>query len=359
MKSILIIIITILLLGCDQRNKIKQNVPQKFKNTKVNIASELEKYERIENENLITIKIPEKFERTKQFLLDDIIDSIWYVPLETNKSSLIQYIDNVIPFEDNLFILDEYSKVILKFDSNGKFITQIGENGKGPKEYISPTSFKIINNQILVWDDRMSKVQYYDTDGNFVREQKLGFRMTNFTAFGKDQYICEIANRSNFHLGYINNYKLLICQSDWQVIGTGDNYNADIESGFCFSRASITTNGNQLIYNPSFDYFIYNIDQTGFHKKYFIDVGNRQLPLGYNENITNSDFSKKYMSLERNYMVLFQSVFETENHLVGFLDYKRQMIPFYFAKKSGRLICNKYYSYTSKYPFGLVRQLNT
>ena len=359
MKSILIFFMGFFLIACHFEKKTEHNTPQKFKDTEANMATTLKDYPIQESKDPITIiKVPEEFKLSERFMLDSLIDSIRYVPLETNKSSLIQYIEKVIPFEGSLFVLDMRSKVVLKFDANGKFVMQIGKNGKGPGEYITPTSFEIINKQIIVWDDRSSKIIYYDTDGTFLMDKKLGFRMNHFIAFGKDKYICEIVARKNFHVQNINNYKLIFCQSDWQIIGRADKYNADIEDGLSISRNTITQYGDQLVYNPSFEYFIYNIDETGIYKKYFVDVGTHKLPVGYNQNISINSFVKKYMSSESDCMIIFQNVYETNNHLVGSFDYKKQKIPFYYSKKSGKLICNKFYNYSPKFPFGLVHQKN-
>lgn len=287
----------LLLVGCTNPETVEQNVPQKFKDTKADVASSLKDYPVINNKNFITLKVPVEFKPSEAFRVDSLIDSIRYVHLETNSSSLIQYIEKVIPFEKNIYILDMISKVLLKFDENGKFIKQIGKNGKGPGEYLLPLEFEIVNRQILVWEDRASKIIYYDLEGNHIKDKKLGFRIMHFTEY-ESNFVCEVATRSNFHLKDLVNYKLLFCSPDWEIIGRADKYNPKAEGNLAYSRRTISKFGNQLLYNPTFDYYFYSIDDEGIHQKYYIDVGSRKLPEGYDHNITTESFRKKYGSRE-------------------------------------------------------------
>lgn len=354
MKKKLIIanLALIVLCGCNRPGNIEEAVPQKFKDTKAEIASSLKEYPIIKNNDYITLKVPEEFNASDAFMVDSLIDNIWYVPLETNSSSLIQYIEKVIPFEKSIFILDMFSKVLLKFDESGKFIKQIGKNGKGPGEYLLPLEFVIVNRQILVWEDRASKIIYYDLEGNHIRDQRIGFRLMHFTEYDSN-YVCEIANRGNFHLKDFKNYKLITCSPDWEIIGRADKFDPKKEGTLDFSRGTIFKLGNQLLYNPTFDYFFYSIDEEGIKQKYYIDVGSRKLPDGYDHNISTETFMKKYASRESGYMIMSNPFFETDSHFCVTFNYKGQRIPLFYSKESGRLLCNKHYSYSLKYPLGL------
>ncbi|TVR73040.1 MAG: 6-bladed beta-propeller [Marinilabiliales bacterium] len=347
------ILLGIIFGGCKSRTNY---MDEKFQTEKNLISSTLKDIPMLENEDIITIQIPELFEHSEGFVLDHLLDSIWYVPLETNNLSLIEYVEEVILFQDFLFILDKFGKRVLKFDSNGKFIKQIGSNGRGPGEYTTPHSFQIINEMVLVHDDRTSKIMYYDLNGNFIKDERLGLRINRCTSYGKDKFICDIAARDNFHRKEISDYKLIFTESDWVITGKADYYDAESKK-FANSRATVTKFKDKLIYNPSFDYFIYSVNIDGMQKKYYIDVGKRKMPEDAIKNLSINEFVKKYSSRESDYMHIDSPVFETDKILYTELRYKAQNYPLFYSKESGTLICSKYYSNSMNYALGLPTRI--
>lgn len=61
-------------------------------------------------------------------------DTVIYIPLETTKESFIQYIDQLW-MNDSVILINNSSIGLLMFQQNGKFIRQIGKQGRGPEEY--------------------------------------------------------------------------------------------------------------------------------------------------------------------------------------------------------------------------------
>jgi streptogramin lyase len=89
--------------------------------------------------------------------------------------------DVAIDSMDNVYTT--YYVGILKFDSNGNFITEWGSNGTGLGQFISPDGIAIDSqDNIYVSDHDMSRIQKFDSDGNFIKmwnytnvtESKLG-----------------------------------------------------------------------------------------------------------------------------------------------------------------------------------------
>ncbi len=349
----LIVYLFIIIAGCNTSNTNDRYNTNKFRNVDEKLDSIIIESSIENNEDFITLKVVDKFELSNYFNFDDIIDSIWYLPLETNKQSLIENIEKVIIHNECVYVLDIFSNRLLKFNSTGGFITQIGKEGRGPEEYISPIDFEIINDEILVLDDRPNNIKYYSLDGKFLKKENIVFRMNHFIPSNTSRFFCNVVARGNFHIPQISNFKLVICTPDWKIIGSADKYNAELESKQSFSRKVLTKSTNNLVYNPSFDYFIYNIEGDIIKKKYYIDVGQRQLPEGTN-NLTNEEFIEKCLSKDCNVMFMFHSVFETDKHLVATLHYNSFDIPLYYSKNSGKLICNKHYKLSPKFPFGFI-----
>lgn len=125
-------------------------------------------------------KIPYKIELKKnvrniqQINLSKLGKEIRYIPLETNPSCLISTIRQVALSEFFIFIND--SQKLLQFDTNGKFIKQIGSIGRGPGEYSYISDFCIdeSNKEICILSSGI--VLVFSFDGKLIRSFKLPFK---------------------------------------------------------------------------------------------------------------------------------------------------------------------------------------
>lgn len=342
-------------LSCNTNRRKTQFNTDKFGDTREMIDSKIFNVNMTENKDRITIKVPDNFELTVQSLIDYnvLIDTIWYIPLETKKASLIQYIEKVKLNKEYIYVHDAISGVLLKFDNDGNFITKIGNKGGAPHEYSSIKYFEIVDNELLILDDRAAKIKYYDLNGNYIKDKKLAFRMNQFSSIDDSTFICDITARGNFHITEIEDFKLILCNTNWKIIGRADRYDANSESGLSFSRNVFTRSTDELIYNPSFSYIIFSFEEKKFTEKYFIDVGKRKLPLNFSQNLSTEDFMGKYMTKNSDFMYIFKPALETKNHLLLTLTYKMQNIPVYYSKATGRIISNRYSKLLPEFPLGI------
>ena len=88
------------------------------------------------------------------------------IKLETNKNCIIQEIYRLDVFDDKLYILDEKSNRLIVFDSNGRYLYDIGKNGNGNKEYlqISDVSIDRQNKVGYVWDEGRGNALTFETE---------------------------------------------------------------------------------------------------------------------------------------------------------------------------------------------------
>ena len=95
----------------------------------------------------------------------EFIDSIKYIPLETLPECNIEEIQKIVCYKGDFYTWDYNS--ILKFDTNGKFIQEIGKRGRGPKEYARVREFTIRSDKLYINEGR--KIVAYSTiDGSYV-----------------------------------------------------------------------------------------------------------------------------------------------------------------------------------------------
>lgn len=83
--------------------------------------------------------------------------------------------------DGNMYILDEQAGNIKIFDSSGNFQKAIGRKGQGPGEFGLPISlFLTRQNQIIVNDMGQRKIQFFDKEGNYLKEFSIAEKFLFF-----------------------------------------------------------------------------------------------------------------------------------------------------------------------------------
>ena len=77
--------------------------------------------------------------------INELVDSIAYIPLQTSENILLSNIICAKQDKDKYFVQD--SKGLYIFDGNGKYICEIGHRGQGPDEYYNLDCFYIDRKQ--------------------------------------------------------------------------------------------------------------------------------------------------------------------------------------------------------------------
>jgi hypothetical protein len=130
------------------------------------------------------IDIEQNLEATKAVPLSSIGKELEYIPLETNPECMIQKIQHISFSEDFIFIAD-YTK-ILQFDRKGKFLRQIGANGRGPGEYSGITGFCIDQKNKKVFVNQCNsgcEILEYDFNGAFIKSFNQPWRSYQFIVY--------------------------------------------------------------------------------------------------------------------------------------------------------------------------------
>lgn len=112
------------------------------------------------------------------------------IPLETKDSVLLGDLTKVVKAGERLFVLDGNRKTIYEFSRKGKFLNKISRIGKGPGEYVSVTDFAVTKEpqQVIVYD-RSGKLNYYDWEGNFLREQKADRNISHLVRLPNGEWL--------------------------------------------------------------------------------------------------------------------------------------------------------------------------
>jgi|GEM_PF-2322761 len=164
----------ILLSGCNT-----QAGSDKQKKASDNIASdqisEMEQKILLSEPEITKINIDPDSKSQSSLALNDIIESIEYIPLETKDECVIGTISRNFHFEisDN-YILTQCSKVgrYYLFNRKGSFIAHIGNIGEGPGEYLltaKPYFIDEKNKQVVLFAINPDRYIYYDMTGKHIK----------------------------------------------------------------------------------------------------------------------------------------------------------------------------------------------
>ncbi len=146
--------------------------------------------------DIITIDLEKSIEsETKRKSLNELIDNIHYIPVETKKDNLIGEIQKIRLYKGAFFIRD-YDH-LFKFSSDGKYICQIGTKGRGPNDYNILDNFFIKLDTVFIISS--NKILAFDTfDGRF---------LSSFQFNSKYRRLYVNKTRNHFiSLNYSNNY---------------------------------------------------------------------------------------------------------------------------------------------------------
>ena len=109
-----------------------------------------------------------KIDLKQKVSIDEYVKSYdGYVPLETTDSSLVGNIFKLLYDDGKLVVVDRTNAKIQVFDAaTGKFLSSVGHQGRGPKEFISIRDAVVADGKLYVLD--MNKILTYKLNGEFV-----------------------------------------------------------------------------------------------------------------------------------------------------------------------------------------------
>ena len=151
MKSLKIVFFIIVLFKCFGCNQAK------IKPEKIDEISKLIQFK---------VELPD-IKSLNPLLLSEFTDSIEYVQLETLPQCVLP--PNINAYLTNDFIFTITRSNIYQFDTNGKFIRQIGRVGRGPGEFLlGRVGFDDMKRRILILSSNSISPLIFDFNGKFL-----------------------------------------------------------------------------------------------------------------------------------------------------------------------------------------------
>ena len=263
-------------------------------------------------------------QNNSDFKIEDIIDTIYCVELETKLESLIGDIYLLRTFQDHFYILSLDGSSISIFDKKGKYITRINDQGRGPKEYIRITYFSIDpeNKNIIVTDGFSKKIFIYDLNGNQKSVITTDFIPNYVTRFNKNEFInFESSNKTHQE-------NPIIKENDLHFF----NFSGKIERGKITNQTplfinyatpnsiSIQKNGH-ILYGPLLSDTLYKINNEGEVNPLYVlkynFPGYKAINPNQKHKIQSHEHLNQLEELEKqNYLYYNGVVFDSPSYLI-------------------------------------------
>lgn len=213
---------------------------------------------------------------------DRIFNITKVLPLETCSNSIINNISQIYFGDDVIYIFDESQQKILCFDiHSGSFVRQIGNQGKGPNDYIYLTCiFFDVHEQLLYAHDlAQHKMFVFEENGNLLETIKTEYGFKSFCKIDSSFWVWSCYEQNNTE----GKYNLLeLCDKLTDLISKHfptNNFFDRRDPMYCFS-----TNDDKI-------YFVH-----GYNPQLYQIADGKVLPLYTIENLLRST---SYQELSR------------------------------------------------------------
>lgn len=263
--------------------------------------------------------------------------SVEIIKLETSPSSLIGNIKRLEMNDSLLFIL-EFEKLHV-FTREGKFVSQIGEKGEGPDEYIVLSSFYIDNTkqQVTIIDNYKNTLINYDFNGKYLSTISVpakSFESSNYTLLTEDN---KLLNYNMMDMRDTKAYSLF--DMDKQKVERYFSYQPITVGNYMypFSWHPMARSGKDIdIIMPLCDtIFTYSAESASFEPKYIVETPRKMAPKDKIRKNTPSYTEDLCELSEQGFFTGFTGIFETDAKVL--LEYKDQGVVlgyFLFDKES-------------------------
>ena len=255
-KNLLLTVFIFLLIGVGCTSKKDGN-----NSTQILIAKEDIKYP-------YNIDLPDKVQG--DLTTSSIASEVKFIPLETNKMSLIGKGER-IRINDSLIVISDWKKIFL-FKKDGRFIRQIGTNGKGPGEYLMIFDFELKEDTILLTSTGKRSIIKYTLDGKFQEEIQVGNQLTHFSL------------NPNGHVVWYNQKKGELTFYDHtmkpdNVIRPGNlDILPDRNSIYDTFDTYFQVSGNKLLFSNYFNDTVWNVSNGEKKAAYVFNLKDKLLP---------------------------------------------------------------------------------
>ena len=284
-----------------------------------------------------------KANSTEQYYFSDIFQIEAMVPLETSADFFVSKSPKVVTVDGNYYIHEKKLSGLYVFNTNGRFLHQIGKLGQGPGEYYKISDFDIDKEkqQVLVYSNSDRAVMVYSLEGEFIKEIDVPFFSQYFTVLDENTWL--------FYSGYNLDeepFNLFSTNNEGKITGKYFKYPLNNLKGFDFTGLLRKSHSSGALYTEPLSNIIYRINQDSITQAYKIEFGKKGWP--EEDRYNHNKFFIDNMGLESSF--LYSEIFETEDLLIfNYQEKQRERVAF-IMKEKGKLYTHKNFNNDGLYP---------
>ncbi len=272
MKRLFPLIIILISVSCTQRSGDKDTA---------------EKYDR---DRFFDISYEDIMQSPAEVRLSEIASDVNYAVLETGDKCLLHPYADYFFTDKYIFIDNVYH--ILQFTRDGKFIKQIGKQGRGPGEIGLIRMLSVLDNdeQLVAQTNWARKLYYFNYEGEFLKSVQVPDVLNIRILPGRKQLFYDPPNWGNEEFVF-----LLRSDTGDTLSVVRNHYTWENKSGYSSSIGyhlftpfynSHGTVSMKYMYNDT----VYKLKNNSIVPEYFINMGKYKLPDEYRVEVAQGGF---------------------------------------------------------------------
>ena len=132
--------------------------------------------------------IESAYENPQEIYLSEFATNITYIPLETKEDCMIRSIHQILFSNEYIFVSQFRS--VYQFARDGKFIRQIGAEGRGPEEFVQINNIDLdLDVEVIYIHTGYRKTLIFDFNGTFLKSVKLSLPAARTLSFGHNGFV--------------------------------------------------------------------------------------------------------------------------------------------------------------------------
>lgn len=268
-----------------------------------------------------------------------LVDSFFYVVLESGKESVpIGFIQR-IEFLDSLILIQD-DKGVYAFNMHGKYLFRIGDRGHGPGEYINVSGLWVSKQdcRIYIGDSFAGKILSYSIQGKYI-ETIVPPDNSLYLIHQADYIASDRLFVSRYAYGGQNT---AYSEINLSQMSTNDIDSYGIHSDEIADRLGehpYSIRNNAVLYVLPFDNNIYEYSDGAAHVLYNINSGKHILTEKEKDNINELFISAMSRNYYEDNFIGFTDIFETPSYVLlnSLYDY------YIIQKENNRVTCHTYF----------------
>jgi len=258
--------------------------------------------------------------------LSEIADSVIYIKLETSDVALVHKPDIITLNGDDLFIVENRLRTLLRFTKDGKFINSIGSFGSEIDQFVEIGSIDLdpVNQFIFVMDrSRGGRILKFSYNGLFekILSTNTGFRVIKFENQIINFYPQKYLILSDFRRVVIEN---IYSGSEISLMPQKNQSITDLRKLVSFNTGLFRANNGFTLWMGECD-TIYQITKNSTcNPKFVLDFGKYKIPDNIKRDIDLYEIQKYNYPfildiIETDSMIFFNILFERRLNTVIYL----------------------------------------